>query len=1154
MVTYSYSITASGPSIQSAINNVVQELSTSPSIDRDIEIIIDKGTYAGFKIPDAALFPLFESSYRLVIKAKPATFPIIDFNFSNSDQVVGIDIGSGNPNVKIQGLRIQYFPVGIRAGLNSHYPIVANCIINNNRNVGIFFEQCKEAQAIQNIVINGDYGIVSRLTKSAAIVHNTIFMNGAISSTVGTSMSCIWAELANDYGGGESDTGLLHIVGNIGWNTTGRALTLFLPDVENDRVICDFNDWVKSTEELVALEDNAFYRGPNSQPRRVFSDIVSWKTMGLDLHSKSEDPKFISPVKIRKDRNGYAVDLNLLPVSPVLGHVPSFAFDSALVSTYLPVYFDTTYLLKDILNQNRNQSGTAIGANDKLSTSGFFGQDVFSNPLDLDITKNCGVDPFSNVLFKSLELWFPKFKSGYFYSNEREYYLYSKKLTKTLGELATTVFSLPAKLAPGKPIVVKVAGKVIDTTYYDVSGTNFILKHKDCPIFTGEEEVEIEGWISNWNSNSFVFNKVLYILKIHEGETYYYLPDNYVSKGPVVVTDDLTNFTDSDYTTNREYSVWFDQTKQENILEFANHTNTIINGQFDYRDTDDSPLYWISSGATLHYSSVDTPSVAGRNVCKLSDQGYIKRIVPVKEYSNLSFHTMSYGSGLLEWTVEFYDHNFEPVGYIVTGEIEASSEWRRYNFFFNNSGINYDLLVPQVPYPCIPLNNIIPPEPSTSMLFKFKHIENPAFTGDLVLDAIQYEYTQVPTLYHRKHLFDELTVEFETSEEEYYIDKKLSMSPVTNLNSDGFIFIPEIPAEVYGGPKDPAITTLHEWRWPYGRKYILPWARTKGKDKLRKRPKDRFNFIPSDKTEIISVVNKVAQIKEIELIPTIPTTFVGDTDGVGFTVKITDTDQNPSCLTDVTVSLKDYNAKYPGLLSKKNLGLKEQLGPAIKTKTDSSGNISLLWIPPDKSAGVYKGSIPSPTLISTAGDQISVIKTEYPVSLESLGNVTIFDSVGNNIQTFSDTFIKNTYSPTYSAETSVIKLRYPIKPGSIKLKANGIRYKETQINILSSDEFFVDYENSIVTVKGRVTNIDVEYQPSYILVSEVDPYKIMIYHNQVFESVSGLITVGYDFTVKLTVSCLDPATRNTITNTFDLVAQNPTSTKFSTINTISLEF
>jgi len=303
MVTYAYSLSPSGPasSIQQVINNIEAELSTNPTIDRDIEVLLDKGNYAGFTIPTGALFPLMNTPYRLIIKSSGNHFPIIDFNYSPETQIVGIDVGSGNPNVTIKGLRVQYFAIGIRVGLNSHYPIVRNCIANNNRNVGIMLEQATESQAIQNVVINGDYGIVSRLCKSSTIIHNTIFQNGAISTEVGKSKACVWAELANDYGNGLADTGVLHLIGNVAWNTSGRCLTLFSANVDlPGAIVSNYNDWVVGDpDDFIAIEDNAFFFGPEAEPRQVFTSLMDWKQLGYDANSISQDPKFIAPVKLR---------------------------------------------------------------------------------------------------------------------------------------------------------------------------------------------------------------------------------------------------------------------------------------------------------------------------------------------------------------------------------------------------------------------------------------------------------------------------------------------------------------------------------------------------------------------------------------------------------------------------------------------------------------------------------------------------------------------------------------------------------------------------------------------------------------------------------------------------------------------------------------
>ena len=204
MTTYSYtvSLTTGYSSIQQAINNIRAELESGEVVEEDIIISVLDGTYPAFRIPDGCLMPLMGSVFRLIIKSAGQYFPIIDFNRSDPSNVIGADIGGANPNITIEGLKFQFFAVGIRFNLNSHNPKVTKCIVSNCRNVGIYIDQCANSQVIQSIVTNGDYGIVARLCKNIALVHNTVFLNGSISTVNGQSVSAIWCQLANDYGNG----------------------------------------------------------------------------------------------------------------------------------------------------------------------------------------------------------------------------------------------------------------------------------------------------------------------------------------------------------------------------------------------------------------------------------------------------------------------------------------------------------------------------------------------------------------------------------------------------------------------------------------------------------------------------------------------------------------------------------------------------------------------------------------------------------------------------------------------------------------------------------------------------------------------------------------------------------------------------------------
>ena len=183
-----------------------------------------------------------------------------------------------------------------------------------------------------------------------------------------------------------------------------------------------------------------------------------------------------------------------------------------------------------------------------------------------------------------------------------------------------------------------------------------------------------------------------------------------------------------------------------------------------------------------------------------------------------------------------------------------------------------------------------------------------------------------------------------------------------------------------------------------------------------------------------------------------------------------------------------------------------------------------------------------------------MLDVEYPVSIESNGNVIILDYTNQILPTYASTPRMSNYSPVYGNSSSTIKLEYPIKKGSVKVKVGDTFYTENLFNLLDSNQFYVDYENSLITVKGRVANIYVEYIPSYIYVSVLNPYKIMLYYDKIFNGYENDITVGYDISVRLTVSAHDPAMGNYLTKSFELVGQNPLMKKSVVFNTLALDF
>lgn len=1156
MVTYTYNVdaTSSIPTIQQAINSVVADLANGVVPTEDITILVADGVYPGFTIPNGALISLMGTSYRLIIKPRdPNFFPIIDFNRGSNNQIIGADLGSANPNVTIEGLRFQFFAVGIRASLNSHNPKITKCIVTNCRNVGIFIDQCNNTQILQCVVTNGDYGIVGRLCKNLALIHNTVFLNGAIATTIGETRSAIWCQLANDYGNGITDTGKLYLVGNIAWNLAGTTLTLFIQDVErNNSVISNYNNFVVGKQEkYIAVEDSAFHSIGENPPRRLITSLSAWKSLGFDQNSKAEDPRFISPVKVGTGRTKHAIDLNLLPNSPVRGMVPSFTNNTAVSSAYLPIFVDSADLTSDILGNPRSSTYTTAGANDKQSTTSFFGSDVFSSSLDDTGNIKCGADPVVDIITKKLDIWYPKYATGFFYSYDREYYLYARKGCSYIGELAVTKFNLPYRVDRRLPVSLYVNGqKAVSTDYLDIIGDEVHLYHRNLGISSGDEEVEIQYSIpsiktadGSYLASSQTFTR----FKIKDGKTRYFLPRSYVARGPVVITDDTAHSTNSDLVTNREFAINWDKHYQAAEIVFHKNQNLLENAQFDYFPSG-LPIRWASTGAVVEEGTSPNYSVAGSNLCSIAPSGYIQQEVPITSgQSVFSWYSFTTGISSGNVSIKFYDGQNRDLGYIVNKQFTTDSQWKRYYIGIGPSGSSENLTIPE-DYSYTDLGRINVPENSDTASIRITPIGN----QNLKISAAQYEHESHPTYYHRRPYGGEMTVEYETSNNKEYVDVAQAMASTITTQNEGFLYIPELPASALFGPSDLSVTTLHEWRWPEGRRNLLPWARIGGKDKLRKRTVNTFHPYPQKNNYPIAPVFSTPGIKDIELVPSIVYTKQGDEFGVTFTINVSDTDGNPFSNAYYTAYITDENQRFPGWLHKKYFGIKEQLGPSVFGRLDNGGNACITWVPPAKENALVLTDVPYPTSTAQNGQSISIIRTKYPVNLDFNGNVTIVDTNGNLLNKTTD-FIKGIYRPVYSASQSVITLEYPPKLGSMSVIVDSEYLSEVYNSNPESNQFYVDYSNGIMYLKGKRTNIYLEYIPTYTFINQSDLYKIIIFHDKVFGNYNSVVTVNHDLIIKLTVVVTDYSTNTNVTKEFDLVALNHILTEKSSLNKAYLE-
>lgn len=1142
-MNYLYHVQGDGllTTVQAAIYQIQTDLATGEAVADDIVVTIGRGVYPSFLIPDGTTQALAGTSYKLIIRSAGDYFPIIDYNVSTS--VVGVDVGSGNPNVRIERLRVQHFAVGIRAGLNSHEVGVKDCLVTNNRNAGIWVEQCDQTKILQNVCVNGDFGIVVHLCKDAALLHNTVFVDGSLSNEEGVARAAVWAAMAHDYGGGLSDSGTLHLLGNILWNLVGPALLVQHDDLERGAIVSDYNDLVLGQSHLVELQDRVFFR-EDPTARHNYTTLQEWKEAQQDRHSISADPKFVRPSRNRRVRGGYQLDLSVLSISPALGLVPSYYADSGLAAT-LPSYVDSAEFSKDILGNPRLRNGTAAGANEKASHSGYYGQDVFAQPLDPSIDKNCEIDPLHDLILKKLDLWFPKIKAGYFYSREREYYLYAGKVCQHLGQMAATYFQLPWPIVEEKPIRVSVSG--VPAEDFDIRGDVLILYHRSLPITTGEEEVLINCSIRQWGSNGFKYEDAEYLFKISWGKTRFFFREDFVPTAPVVVTDDCSSLRDQDLLSNREFTTPYDEVEGKTELVLANNQNLLHNSQFDYEigwGTSDNVVF--TTGSQYHGSAM------GDYCAVIPGTGYLDQVVTSSSgESCFSWHDrLVSGTGVATWSAEFLDADLNSLGVTLTSSYPTTDQWTRHYVSFGVTGDPFAHTAPEVVYQLSGLGCY--PVPSQTRYVELK--VGFSGEGEQSLSAMQYEMQVRPSMYHRRVRFNELTVEYETKDTGEFIDYRQAISPVRSHTTQGFLHIPELPASHYDGPKQEWITTLFEFRWPEGRKQWLPWARTTGKDKLRKRV--TCHEVPEPHREIATANSAVAYPSECRVNPNPAICRLGDTNGQGLVIRCTDTNGNPYGLAGFTADVNDAGQKFPGWLSKRHFGLKEQLGQSVFGKLDTSGSVYLTWHPPGAEQTQVQRRVPQPStqFQGSHGERLSVIEVPYSVNPDFFGNVTLQTETGALLPTKGSRPIYGRYEPKYSGNTSVVQLEYPPVPGTVRVWVGDTPYTENSTIYVETEQFYVDYTGNTILVNGRAAQVAVEFLPSLIFTSTTDPTRFFLYHDQVFGSYDSTILISYDILLRLNVLIQYPGNNGFLRSTFSLIGQNPMLASPTKLHPAALEF
>lgn len=1176
---------------------------TAPDGGQINVVIKGGGKFPSFAIPDNMTQPLLAANRYLVIRrqeylengtlitdALPVISPMAENGgeIAEEDKLIGINLGSNNPNVKLSGLRINGFVIGLSASFNCDNLYISRCFFTNSVNAQVYIHDCDNVYLTNNIVVGGQYGVVCKFIKALRFYHNTVFLDG-LTAIDGMTKAGVILQGERTFNNITPST--LYCLGNIIYTIGCPAAIFYDEDLKTNRLVSNYNNFYSQTTLVQLRQDNATLPQDTAEIIKFnLTDLISWRqagplgsdvTLSVDQNSISVHPLFIQNISLLSSSLSSIINLNALENSPVLQKVPAWYFISD--SFYIPDDFDTDLIAVDSLLNTRQQPLTAIGCNDAVSINGFFGQDIFTSPLDLDPDKKCDLDPLDIISSQELTMNYPAINAGYFWSHERPYYLYGKKGAFPLGYLARTVFKLPGFLDIKKPITISARDKEIPEDDWDLAGRLLILYHRNNKITSYSDEIQIQGQVKAWYDNGFTYEDAYYIFKISDGETDFVLPASYQPNSPVVITDDRVSYTNPIDAVYREFTVEFNEETNESIIVFGGNDNLVENGDFTYTFSGLTPSYWVTKPQTgtqpsvfmlsNHYSYFGDRAVA---IGITEANGYITSSkIPISqdEVIALSWHaklpidiTGSTGQAISEITgyynITFFDNYDEQIQTEVDGSFVINNDYQRYYISLgtsdivvasNISGVASAPLVSLSETPLVLPANVTKLEFTLSGANYSGQVSPSAF---YILDAVQAEYASEPSYYHPKPSFGLMTVEFETDPSGVFIDKRLNITPVFNENPNGFLYISDMPATIWDGPSDPEVTTLHEYRWPHGRINLLPWGRLFGKDKLHQKAilNDKLQepldilvpyVFPRKASEAVITPSVIRMSQEAEL-------------SDGFSVQIIDDIGNPYGLRNYVAHIYDDKGNFPGWLSKKYYGAKEQLGSTIYGSLNSNGSFGAFYLSPSSNHIRYVGFVPT-LLTPVSGlsgsiDTIGTIRTAYNVSLENNGNITVIGQSGKVHSTLGSVRQSNEYFPSSNGNKMYIVLEYPPVFGSLMLSIDSVPYTETQTTP-QSNEFLVDYSLAQVQLAAGVAAdvpVSISYQPKYVYPNPNQPDTITIHTNRVFSGYSGPIQVDYDAEVKMEVRISDPLDREFVA-TFPIILQNPQLSKIKNQN-VSFEF
>lgn len=1142
---------------------------TTPFTQAQELVIVEPGTYEGLRIEAGSLTPT--STARLWIRGATGVRPVI--TESENLGSIGVQVGNNVPYVGLQSLRFASLTNAVVFGANSHRGIVDKCDFRNaGRNTAIWFYQADECQVSNSLVVNARHAVAAQQVKSVALLQNTLY-NAEGSESEPTYL--VYLDLQ------DGDPGLAYLYNNIFFSRGSYGLLCYRDQLAYLR--SDYNNWYFPAAEV--LPSQKVLSALVEQRERLDTGVTrSFAVRLKPINPQSAGDQLAWQFLSNQDGNSRAQDPALLQnpnqgsqttPSPV-GAPTSYAMVTAGAAPLcgdlldlLPSWADATLLCKDIDGDSRGTT-TSFGAYEVYTNASYDVDDAFADPEPADCNPQDPIDVVADRYQASVPTWSPKVHRGHFFSRDMGYHLFSQKRGVYLRDTYRTTFALSCLLDSVEQILVS-GEDVTSTATWEIDGYTFVVHHYG--LDTSDTDVLVRGTTKEWDdtNQAFVYRTVEHRWNADDGMRSYVLPSNPKPGHPIVVTDDLLAPTDS-LDMAQEFRTVYDPVRDQTSVEFGGAKNLWANPDFAYTDTGVARITDVFTGSVNTYLPEEyelyqggnlgvagrfgagsnhpenLPLRAGKDLLVGPGTSWVGQRIKVDPDQPYVFS--AYGcslstteTGEVRATVEFFDWDNQSLGSYgpyatYLDPATGSPTWKRFGFQLAATAdstpgrpplsTRMEVISERVPIP-------------SSASRAFLRLHRGQGEGHVALDAIQFEQGYQPTAFTRIPRGYDLTIEYEEGDSRFYEVKDLNLQPMRHGFNSGFLSILPVPARHWDADAPEFATTLSDYRWPWGRINLLPWARTDGFSKYHR----RVWFSTHDRREPrdgVAVGAEVAYPTRIRTNPALIEAVQGSV-GTLFAVEVHDEEDNPYAFGPIRATISDATGEFPGYLNRTEWGYPVELGQTVRTHLNEAGMQVFRWIPPDDVA--YRGDKPT-IQTSTGGYGYGYVRTRYRPYRENHGGVVLQDQYGTGVGLEGDP-VTGAFLGRYHSDglTRVRLPRFPVE-GSVAVYVSDtgthdLRLLEQHYPPLFDKHFHVDYRTGTISVSGVWEQmIKVAYKPR---LAWMDPaYERRIYlDKRALDQATGDIAVHYDALLEVHVEALSPegqTYRTPIHKKVDAVAQH----------------